>query len=47
MSELLIENRGAVRVLTMNRPDKRNALNQALSQALARPIAAPVATSLG
>ena len=34
MSELLIENRGAVRVLTMNRPDKRNALNQALSQAL-------------
>jgi enoyl-CoA hydratase/carnithine racemase len=34
MSELLIENRGAVRVLTMNRPDKRNALNQALTQAL-------------
>jgi enoyl-CoA hydratase len=34
MSELLIENRGAVRVLTMNRPDKRNALNQAFTQAL-------------
>src|SRR5262249_35382586 len=34
MSELLIENRGAVRVLTMNRPDQRNALNQALTPAL-------------
>jgi enoyl-CoA hydratase/carnithine racemase len=34
MSELLIENRGGVRVLTMNRPDKRNALNLALSEAL-------------
>jgi enoyl-CoA hydratase/carnithine racemase len=34
MSELLSENRDAVRILTMNRPDKRNALNQALSQAL-------------
>jgi enoyl-CoA hydratase len=34
MSELLIENHGAVRVLTMNRPDKRNALNMALSEAL-------------
>jgi enoyl-CoA hydratase/carnithine racemase len=34
MSELLIENHGFVRVLTMNRPDKRNALNQALTQAL-------------
>src|SRR5262245_8820305 len=34
MSELLIENHGAVRVLTMNRPEKRNALNQALTQAL-------------
>ena len=31
---LLIENRGAVRILTMNRPDKRNALNHALTQAL-------------
>jgi enoyl-CoA hydratase len=34
MSELLIENHGAVRVLTMNRPEKRNALNMALSEAL-------------
>ncbi len=31
---LLIENRGAVRILTMNRPEKRNALNWALSQGL-------------
>ncbi len=35
MSELLlIENRGRVRIVTMNRPDKRNALNQALTQQL-------------
>src|SRR5262249_38068256 len=34
MSELLVEDRGAVRILTMNRPEKRNALNQALTQAL-------------
>jgi enoyl-CoA hydratase len=34
MSELLIENHGTVRLLTMNRPEKRNALNMALSQAL-------------
>jgi enoyl-CoA hydratase/carnithine racemase len=34
MSELLTEDHGAVRVLTMNRPDKRNALNLALSEAL-------------
>jgi enoyl-CoA hydratase len=35
MSELvLIENRGRVRIITMNRPDKRNALNQALTQQL-------------
>jgi enoyl-CoA hydratase/carnithine racemase len=31
---LLIENRGAVRILTMNRPEKRNALNQALTRGL-------------
>jgi enoyl-CoA hydratase/carnithine racemase len=34
MSDLLIDNRGGVRLLTMNRPDKRNALNMALSEAL-------------
>ena len=34
MPELLIENRGAVRVLTMNRPEKRNALNNSLTEAL-------------
>jgi enoyl-CoA hydratase/carnithine racemase len=31
---LLVENRGAVRILTMNRPEKRNALDTALSRAL-------------
>src|SRR6267142_6165291 len=31
---LLVEDRGAVRVLTMNRPEKRNALNSELTQAL-------------
>lgn len=30
MSELLIENSGAVRTLTLNRPEKRNALNDGL-----------------
>lgn len=34
MSVLLVENRGAVRILTMNRPEKRNALDSGLTQAL-------------
>src|SRR5262245_25324905 len=31
---LIVEDRGAVRVLTMNRPEKRNALNSDLTKAL-------------
>jgi enoyl-CoA hydratase/carnithine racemase len=34
MPELLIDDDDAVRVLTLNRPEKRNALNMALSEAL-------------
>jgi enoyl-CoA hydratase len=34
MADLLIADADAVRVLTMNRPEKRNALNMALSEAL-------------
>ncbi|HSA89075.1 MAG TPA: enoyl-CoA hydratase/isomerase family protein [Burkholderiales bacterium] len=34
MTALLVEDREAVRILTMNRPEKRNALNQALTQGL-------------
>ena len=34
MDVLLIEDRGPVRVLTLNRPEKRNALNNALTAAL-------------
>ncbi|SDV46993.1 enoyl-CoA hydratase/isomerase family protein [Chitinasiproducens palmae] len=33
-ASLLVEDRASVRVLTMNRPDKRNALDNALTQAL-------------
>lgn len=33
-TELLVEDRGAVRVLTMNRPARRNALNTSLTTAL-------------
>lgn len=34
MSELLIETEGAIRTLTLNRPEKRNALNDGLIRAL-------------
>ena len=34
MSVLIVEDRGAARVLTMNRPEKRNALNSELTHAL-------------
>jgi enoyl-CoA hydratase/carnithine racemase len=34
MNSLLVEDRGAVRVLTMNRPEKRNALNSELTRGL-------------
>ena len=34
MNALLVEDRGAVRILTMNRPEKRNALNSELTQGL-------------
>jgi len=37
---LLIENRGAVRILTLNRPEKRNALNTELTRALLEAIRA-------
>jgi enoyl-CoA hydratase/carnithine racemase len=39
MQELQIDNFGAVRVLRMNRPEKRNALNNALTQALVAGLA--------
>jgi enoyl-CoA hydratase/carnithine racemase len=48
VNELLTEDRGAVRVLTMNRPEKRNALNTVLTQALLDGLrAADAAESVG
>jgi 2-(1,2-epoxy-1,2-dihydrophenyl)acetyl-CoA isomerase len=43
---LQIENHGAVRVLTLNRPDVRNALNTALLQSLRAAVADAGATSV-
>jgi enoyl-CoA hydratase/carnithine racemase len=40
MDVLLIEDRGPVRILTMNRPEKRNALNNALTEALLEALGA-------
>jgi len=37
---LLVENRGAVRILTLNRPEKRNALNTELTRALLEAVRA-------
>jgi enoyl-CoA hydratase/carnithine racemase len=37
-SSLLVEDKGGVRILTMNRPEKRNALNSELTQALLEAI---------
>ena len=37
---MLIDDAGAVRILVMNRPDKRNALNMALSEALIEALGA-------
>lgn len=48
MSALIVEDRGGVRLLTMNRPDKRNALNNELTQGLLDALrAADAAESVG
>jgi enoyl-CoA hydratase/carnithine racemase len=48
VNELLTEDHGAVRLLTLNRPEKRNALNTALTQALLDGLrAADAAESVG
>jgi enoyl-CoA hydratase/carnithine racemase len=48
MNCLLIEDRNAVRILTMNRPEKRNALNSELTHALLDALrAADAADSVG
>jgi enoyl-CoA hydratase/carnithine racemase len=45
---LLIEDRGAVRILTMNRPEKRNALNSELTEGLLAALrAAEAADAVG
>src|SRR4051812_33418530 len=45
---LLIEDRGAVRILTLNRPEKRNALNTELTRTLLEALrAADVAEAVG
>ena len=40
MSELVIENSGAIRILTLNRPEKRNALNDGLISELKAALSA-------
>jgi len=48
MSVLIVEDRGGVRLLTMNRPDKRNALNRELTEALLNALrAADEAEAIG
>src|SRR5258706_1291552 len=56
VNELLTEDRGAIRILTLTRPEKRNALNTALTRALleglraadaAKSVAAVVLTGAG
>lgn len=44
---LLIEDRGRVRILTLNRPEKRNALDTALTQALLDALRAAAADAVG